>query len=119
MGLPISSVIVRPHSALRASSRSAARVIRVARSANDVVLQRGKSSAARATRRSTSAGECGSNVRSVSPVAGLIDAMATALPLVEGWTSAPAHADLAALEHLEEQLSGHGGLGTEDAGGAD
>src|SRR5262245_54608386 len=99
--------MTRPSSCLCASRSSAARVILAALSANGTARHRGNSSAASATRRSTSCPECGSKTRSVSPLAGLTEAIREVM-------SAPAYPHLAPFEHLEEELVRHGGLGAED-----
>jgi hypothetical protein len=78
MGLPISNVMMRPNSAFSFSRISAAASSSFFRSANDVRRHERYVSAARASFRSISASASGGNVRSVSPVAGLMDVIAMA-----------------------------------------
>jgi hypothetical protein len=70
MGLPISTVIVRANSVLRARSMRAASRMGLARSANGTARHSWKAACAPARIRSSSAGDVGSNFSTTSPVAG-------------------------------------------------
>src|SRR5262249_50798919 len=84
IGLPISSVIIRASETASDSMASAAAFIHVARCAKPAEGSSLAASAAWAIRRSISAASCGSNVRTVPPVAGLTVAIGIGIaPSVE------------------------------------